>query len=315
VDNSPRQIGPGTQARGGQLKFLSLLGEGGFGQVFLAETAQGLRAVKVVDTSVWSKREYEVFNAMLMAEASFLGTLQHPVLPEFSQLIAEGNRYFLVMEWVRGQNLEDYVKQQGVLGLEDFFLLLGSLIQVLHYFHRECEGGVVFGDLKPANVLRAGLGEYRLVDLGLASKKGHRMGGRFSIFSPAFSAPEFIVGALSHPAQDLYSLGATMMFALSGEEQRRGWSGRRAADLSRRWLSFRKGDWKGSRDSLQRFEELLDLVLACLEHDPGWRPASIRLLKDRWEAVARDLASEEQPSNAGRAEDIMARLYESKGTV
>ena len=310
MDRATRRIEPGGCVGGGQLKLLSRLGEGGFGQVFLAETGQGLKAVKVVDTSVWSGDEYEVFNAMLMAEASFLGTLEHPVLPRFSNLLAEDACYYLIMEWVRGQNLQEHVGLHGPLDMEETFHLLGALIRVLHYFHRECEGGVVFGDLKPANVLRAGPEEFRLVDLGLASKKGHRMGGRFSIFSPNFTAPERIVGALSDPAQDLYSLGATVLFAVSGEEPHRGWSARAAQEAVRRW--FRRAGHYWGEASLHCFKKLMTLLLACVDPEPGGRPSGIRVLAQAWSRVEAVREEETREASAPSADQIMRLLYREK---
>ena len=96
-------MGPGSTIRNGEIKLLSLLGLGGFGEVFLAQTQDGLKAVKVVDTSAWSKSEYQVFNTMLMNEASFLRTLKHTALPRSSGFFAEGSRYFLIMDWSRGK--------------------------------------------------------------------------------------------------------------------------------------------------------------------------------------------------------------------
>lgn len=309
MNQNPRSIGPGTLLKDGELKLLSRLGEGGFGTVYLAQSPDGLKAVKVVDTGLWSMDEYEVFNTMLMAEASFLSTIEHPVLPKFSELVAEGKRYYLVMEWVRGSDLEQYVGKSGPLQLPEVHALLRDLLEGLRHFHRDCEGGVVFGDLKPANVMRVTEERFRLVDLGLASRVGHRLGGRFAIFSPNFSAPERIVGALSHPAQDIFSLGATVYYALTGVEPVPRCSARELQQTLRRRLD-REEPRYGS-GVLQAWRKLTTLLLACLDPDPNGRPKNVGVLQQAWSKLE-PLGAEGKSGAASGMEEMVRALYRTK---
>lgn len=303
-------LGPGTTLKDGEIKLLSRLGTGGFGEVFLAQTGDGLRAVKIVDTEKWSKSEYEVFNTMLMAEASFLSTLSHPVLPGFSELVAEGKRYYLVMEWVKGQDLEQYVQAHGPLSFAESHALIRDLLEGLHYFHRQCAGGVVFGDLKPANVMRVSENEFRLVDLGLASRFEHRLGGRFAIFSPNFSAPERIVGALSHPSQDIYSFGATIFYALTGHEPSPECS---AQDLQRH-LRRQADELEGAlgEATLHCWKKFLTLLLACLDPEPEGRPRHVVALEEAWARTDAMLAEDAGASHPQAMDEIVRLLYKSK---
>ena len=112
-------VGPGSTIRNGQIKLLSRLGLGGFGEVFLAQTQDGLRAVKVVDTSSWSKSEYQVFNTMLMNEASFLRTLDHPALPKAHGFFAEeGVRQLGQQEQKRAKKAK-YKARRDCIGAEE----------------------------------------------------------------------------------------------------------------------------------------------------------------------------------------------------
>lgn len=303
-------LGPGTTLKNGEIKLLSRLGAGGFGEVFLAQTEDGLRAVKIVDTEKWSKSEYEVFNTMLMAEASFLSTLSHPVLPGFSELVAEGKRYYLVMEWVKGQDLEQYVHAHGPLPFREAHALIRDLLEGLHYFHRQCEGGVVFGDLKPANVMRVSENEFRLVDLGLASRFEHRLGGRFAIFSPNFSAPERIVGALSHPSQDIYSFGATIFHAVTGQEPTPGCSAR---DLQKQ-LRGQADALEGTlgQATLHCWKKFLTLVLACLDPEPEGRPRHVVALEEAWARTDSVLCEEAGDRQPLATDEIVRLLYKNK---
>lgn len=307
-DTAP--LGPGSLLKNGEIKLLSRLGTGGFGTVYLARTGDGLRAVKVVDTTLWSAQEYEVFNAMLMAEASFLSTVEHPVLPKFGELVAEGKRYYLIMEWIRGLDLEQHVEKSGPLPLSEVHSLLRDLIEGLKHFHHGVEGGVVFGDLKPANVMRVSADKFRLVDLGLASRVGHRLGGRFAIFSPNFSAPERIVGAQSHPEQDIFSLGATGFYALTGVEPAPRCSARELQDTVRRRLERDRTRSGGA--SLSDWEKFLTLLLACLDPDPNGRPREVGVLEQAWYRLETASAAEALAPPPDM-EQMVRRLYRHKG--
>lgn len=302
-------IGPGSIVGGGEVKLISLLGLGGFGEVFLAQTPAGLRALKVVDTSAWSESEYQVFNALFMTEASYLRTLDHPLLPKSEGFFAEGKRYFLLMDWVKGRTLEEWVRRDGPLGFDDFFELLGALIDVLTYLHRQCPGVVVFGDLKPANVLRTSDDGYRLVDLGLVSKKGSKLTGKFAVFSPNYSAPERRRGAASDPSQDIYSLGATSFFALTSKEPALGASAR---ELQRAMTERLKAESEGwGEASLHCLKKLLTLLLAALDPDPGGRPSGVRIFAQAW-ARTKEALKLEQGGEQQDVSEIFRILYEGK---
>lgn len=302
-------MGPGSTIKNGEIKLLSRLGLGGFGEVFLAQTKDGLRAVKVIETATWSKSEYQVFNTMLMNEASFLKTLRHPILPRSSGFFAEGSRYFIVMDWFKGANLEEHIEREGPLSLDDLLGLSGALINLLLYLHTECEGVVVFGDLKPANIIRAGPGVYRLVDLGLVSHKGTRFSSEIAVFSPKYGAPERGQGGAADPIHDIYSFGATMHFALTGQDPPRGMSDEKAAKLVAKVIK-NESDW--GKDSLFSMAELLSLSLAALNSEPGERPPNIRVFQACWERCRDAREAESKHQERGTIDEIVRHLYRKK---
>ena len=307
---TPEKLKPGDLLKNGEITLLSRLGLGGFGEVFLARTPVGLKAVKVVDTAVWSEKEYQVFNAMLMAEASFLSTLDHPALPKSAGFFAEGKRYFLVMDWVQGQTLESFVEREGPLDLDELLSLVGVLIGVLGYLHRKCEGVVVFGDLKPANIPRTGPGLYRLVDLGLVSRQGTKMSQRYAVFSPKFSAPERARGKASHPSQDIFSLGATCYFALTGREPRTGSSDKELEASMRQRLDQAGQIW--GEASVHCLKKLLTLFLGALDPDPHGRPGNVLAFQEAWSRVKEVRERETREVTAGKMDDLMRFLYRKK---
>ncbi|MFA7479026.1 MAG: serine/threonine-protein kinase [Vulcanimicrobiota bacterium] len=298
---------PGSTIQEGRIKLLSRLGLGGFGEVFLAQTRAGLKAVKVVDTSTWSKSEYQVFNAMLMNEASYLRTLEHPALPRSHDFFAEGPCYFIVMDWFQGQTLEQHVEREGVLSHDELFGLAGTLIELLIYLHLQCQGVIVFGDLKPANVVRTGPGLYRLVDLGLVSQKGTKFSKEIAVFSPKYGAPERGQGGASDPIHDIYSLGATVYFGITGKEPPAGLNEEQRTRQVAQALR-EESDW--GRESLFCLAELLSLAMAALDPDPLGRPPGIRVFKESWEqcraARAKDAAQQVS------VDQILRHLYQKK---
>jgi serine/threonine-protein kinase len=297
----------GQRIGGGSYQLLSSIGLGGFGEVFLAEGPDGLVAVKVVETAAWSEREYQVFNALMVSEASFLSTLDHPSLPKLRAFFAESSRYFLVMDWVSGQTVEELVRAEQRLSLDEALKMLKQLLVALEYLHDQCRPAVVFGDLKPANVLRTFEGSYRLVDLGLATREGACLTGDFAVYSPPYSAPERATGQASAKSHDIYSLAATVIYAITGFPPNLG----AEANLRK---SFDSQSLCSGKATVQRLGQLLTLILAGLHPDPKSRPLTLRPLRealDRWI----DVFEHERQETASKhcPEKIMRDLYGPRG--
>lgn len=280
VEERPQTaLSAGQQVGEGRYTLHSTLGLGGFGEVFLAAGADGPVAIKVVDTALWSEREYRVFNALMVSEASFLSTLEHPALPRLREFFAESSRYFLVMDWVAGPTVEELVRTSGPLSLKEGLKLFESLLEALEYLHETCYPAVIFGDLKPANVVRDPLtGAYRLVDLGLVTREGVGLTGDFAVYSPPFSAPERARGQSSARSHDIFSLSATVLHALLGE------GGLERAESGLRTVFEGQTLCRGEL-AVQRLSQFLTLMLSGLHPDPAGRPGSLRPLRetlDRW---------------------------------
>jgi serine/threonine protein kinase len=304
-------LGPGQSVGEGGYRLLSSIGLGGFGEVFLAEGPTGLVAVKVVNTAGWSEREYQVFNALMVSEASFLSTLDHPSLPKLRAFFAESSRYFLVMDWVNGQTLEELVKSQGRLSLEESLKMLRQLLQALEYLHDQCRPSVVFGDLKPANVLRTFEGAYRLVDLGLATREGACLTGDFAVYSPPYSAPERANGQASAKSHDIYSLAATALFAMTGLPPSPGTT-HSGPEASVRKLFAAQTLCQGP-PAIRELGRLLTWILAGLHPDPMARPRSLAPLRDalqRWDEAFRQEQLETAQSRTPEA--ILRSLYKPR---
>ncbi len=138
-------------------------GKGGMGVVFKAEDTQlanRLVAVKVINRDSRSTPE-EVKNSIegFKHEAFMLANLAHPNLPSIYEYFEEDGRWFLVMSFIQGRNLQDYLRESedGRLPVKEVLQIGITLCNVLHYLHTQPEP-IIFRDLKPGNIMRTQMG-------------------------------------------------------------------------------------------------------------------------------------------------------------
>lgn len=149
----------------GEYKVLYLVGTGTFARVFRAAHRQ---TGQVVALKVLRRRysdtpaQYEAF----LREGRVGLTLRHPNIVPIYEVISEGHTHYLVMEFVEGQNLRDFVKIRGRLSPEEATRLMCDIASGLQYAF---EHGLTHRDLKMTNVLISSEGRAKLVDFGLAA--------------------------------------------------------------------------------------------------------------------------------------------------
>lgn len=150
-------------------------------------------------------------------EAEALQTLAHPNVVPLLEVIDDGDEVVLVMPYLAGGTLADQVRAHGPLSPDQVRALAGPLLAALAAAHRQ---GIVHRDIKPANVLFDLDGTPYLADFGVASLRGATSGLTATgmvVGTPEFMAPEQARGETVTPAADVFSLGATLAYALTGE--------------------------------------------------------------------------------------------------
>lgn len=205
---------------GDRFRLLRPLRQGGFGATFLAvdETLPGRdRCVVKQFLPQLQGRDYAEQAAMLFQEeAARLAELgDHPQIPKFLAQVEQAGYYYLVQEFIDGQDLEQVLKEQGPLRESQVWYVLKSLLPVLDFIH---SARVIHRDLKPANIIRTGDRHLALVDFG-ASKyaTGTALARTGTVIGSAgYAAPEQALGKAVF-ASDLYSLGVTCVHLLTDQ--------------------------------------------------------------------------------------------------
>ncbi|MEN6407260.1 MAG: serine/threonine-protein kinase [Thermoguttaceae bacterium] len=201
----------------GKYRLIELLGHGGMGSVFLGEhvTMHRRVALKVISRELCHSR---TALDRFLAEGRAVAALDHPNIVRAYSIDNEGDRYYLVMEYVEGEDLQRMVERDGPMPEARAAEYIAQAADGLEHAHRQ---HLIHGDIKPSNLLVNRQGVVKILDLGLARLVG---GG-----SSAPESADRLFGSLDYlaPEQamkssqvdgraDVYSLGCTLYFLLAG---------------------------------------------------------------------------------------------------
>lgn len=200
----------------GRYRVVKQLGQGGMGSVWLAEDAKldGFKvAIKMLPSVlINNKRAY----AQVKAEALVSLKLFHQNIVPVRAFEEEGGSPFLVMDYIGGQTLDDYLVEKGTLTESETISLLRPIAEALDYAHAQ---GVVHRDVKPGNVMIRKDGVPFILDFGIAREIQEtmtRVTGKLSSGTLLYMSPEQLNGDAPKPAQDIYSLASVAYECLCG---------------------------------------------------------------------------------------------------
>lgn len=188
------------------------IGEGEMGSIYRAtdETLEREVAIKLIRIGQADSPESR---ERLKREACAAGKLNHPRVAQVYSLNFAGDHPYLVMELIAGLDLSEKFNREGPLPERAALRIALDIADGLSALRRE---GLVHGDVKPANIVLDRDGNAKLVDFGLSGMTRYDSQGHF-IGTPYFIAPELLQGIVDTHQSDLYSLGATLYYLLSGK--------------------------------------------------------------------------------------------------
>lgn len=158
----------GQTLENGKYTIKKTLGGGGFGTTYLAtEKPSGkLVAIKTLNATQQGKANFTSLQNKFVQEAFRLAKCRHPHIVSVYTVFPEGDLWHLVMEYVEGKNLADYLEARGILSETEALRIIGEIGDALSYLHGE---GLLHRDIKPQNImLRRDNSKAVLIDFGLA---------------------------------------------------------------------------------------------------------------------------------------------------
>lgn len=211
----------------GEFKLLRLIGQGGMGQVYLAEQLSLKRhvALKLLKPELAaSEKSLQRFKA----EAEAVARATHANIVQVYAIGAAEGVHFMALEYVEGRTLREYLEKKGT---PDLLLGLSVMRQVASALQRANELGIIHRDIKPENILLTRKGEVKVTDFGLFRAFGENVrptnltGTNVTMGTPLYMSPEQVEGKrdLDHRT-DIYSFGVTCYHMFAGHPPFRGTS-------------------------------------------------------------------------------------------
>jgi serine/threonine-protein kinase len=213
ISNIPNSAAPILANR---YQLLQTLGSGGMAVVYRAKdlTLERMVAVKILRQD-FSKDES--FRKRFHQEAKAAGNLSHPNIVTVHDFGLDGDRLFIIMEYVPGTNLKAIVKERNYLPLNEAIDLIIQASAGIGYAHR---AGLVHCDVKPHNMLVTPDGRLKVTDFGIArALSSINPEERSAVVwgSPQYLSPEQASGEPPSPASDVYSLGVVLYEMVTGK--------------------------------------------------------------------------------------------------
>lgn len=247
---------------------IKLLGRGGFGAAFLARDRRipGMRSCVVKQfqpAGNLTLDQLQLAQLLFEREAEVLAQIgnQHEQIPDLFayfevtvtslQSTQLEKFFYLVQEYIDGQNLEEELAQRGQFTTEEVLVVLREILKVLQFVH---DNGNIHRDIKPSNIMRDRHGKLYLLDFGAVKQVTNAPSGvngsSTGIYSMGFAPPEQMSGGQVYPSTDLYALAVTVLILLTNKEATQLFDG-----YSNQWK------WRSFVSVNSSFADILDRML------------------------------------------------------
>jgi eukaryotic-like serine/threonine-protein kinase len=219
-------IAVGTPLQGGRYVIKSVLGQGGMGAALLASDKRldnKLVVIKELISESTDSQKLREDELNFKREVVTLAHLDHPLIPNVTDNFDENLRFFMVQEYVEGENLEEHIDRlKQPMKERDVLIHASEILDVLNYLSEQTPP-IVHRDIKPANIIISSKDKRaHLVDFGIARADVARNARRkqtSALGTPGYAPPEQYQGN-ADPRSDLYALGATLYHLLTNRDPR-----------------------------------------------------------------------------------------------
>ena len=272
TDVLARRIGP--------YEIVQQLGAGNQGWVFRARRGAEEFAIKMLPHPLVHQPG---FLDRFRSEAQLLRPLAHEHIVRLHDLIELYGTAFLVLEYIHGRNVQEWIIQSGRPAVADLRHIIIAVARALQAAHAS---GVLHCDIKPGNIMLRTDGVVKLVDFGIAASAAAPADKQGSQLTPGYAAPEQFDGQRG-PASDFYGLGVTAYELLTGQLP---FNGTTVADWAHQHRSVPpppgRADWP---------PDLAGFVQAALIKDPHERLAALRPWLRDWAGITEPLLVSRPP--------------------
>lgn len=249
----------------GRYRLIRRLGRGGMGAVWLAEHTQ--LHTKFAMKMASGDRD-GVLRSCLRTEAERMKALHDRRIPYLVDFFEDDECSVLVMEYVEGITLEEYIGKNAPMDEEEALVLMKELCDIVAFLHNS-RPQILYRDIKPSNFMISAGGELRLLDFGTALSQTGDTQGVEICGTRGYAAPEQLKNSGARADADVYSLAAVYSYMLS------------AVDPASPPFHPLSGEELGRMVS-RSSKKLIDL---CLSPDPDKRPANGMALKERLDKI------------------------------
>lgn len=198
----------------GSYKITDKIGEGGMGAVFRGIDVMLEREVAVKMLRPELSQQPNIVERF-RSEAVTLAKLNHPNIATLYSFVRQGDDFFMVMEFVRGETLDGLIRRSGAMSVDTAIGLLCQALEGIDHAHRM---GIIHRDVKPANMMMTEGGTLKVMDFGIARVLGTaRMTKQGNIVGTIeYMSPEQVRGQETDARSDIYSLGILLYEMLTG---------------------------------------------------------------------------------------------------
>ncbi|BBW96733.1 serine/threonine-protein kinase PrkC [Geobacillus subterraneus] len=254
-------------------KIISLIGGGGMANVYLARDIILERdvAVKVLRLDFAND---DRFIKRFRREAQAATSLNHEHIVSIYDVGEEEGVYYIVMEYVQGSTLKQYIQQHAPLPVEQALSIMDQLTSAIAHAH---ENGIIHRDIKPQNILLDEHGRVKVTDFGIAvAMSGTTITQTNSVLgSVHYLSPEQARGGIATEKSDIYSLGVVMFELLTG---RLPFSGESAVSIVLKHLQAETPSPRAWNPEIPQSVE--NIVLKAMAKDPFYRYPSAREMNE-----------------------------------